>query len=495
MNGDQSDNSVPDSGAAYVFVRNGNIWSQQAYLKAPNLKSGDEFGASVSISGDTLVVGGSVFESDVYVFVRNGSSWSQQAHLKERGSLSISGDTLVIGDTVFVRNNNTWRQQAVLQASNADVGDGFTASVSISGDTIVIGATGEDSHSTGVNGEESDNSLDYSGAAYVFVRNGETWSQQAYLKASNTDAQDRFGHSVSISGDTLIVSSLREASSARGVDSDQTDNSFDNSTGAAYVFVRNGNTWSQQAYLKASNTDSGDLFGSAVSISGDRLVVGATFEASNATGVDGDQSDNSVQRSGAAYVFVRSGNIWSQQAYLKAFNTDAGDGFGESVSISGDFLAISAPAEDNNARGVNRHQNNEIGTDAGAAYVFDTGTSIIQRSMDADGNGNADALTDGLLFIRYMFGIRGESLISDTVASDCVHCSAAELEAIVAQSVTDDTADIDGNGEVDALTDGLLILRYLFDIRGNALIENSVADNCSRCTAPDIETYIQGLMP
>ncbi len=208
MNGDQSDNSVPDSGAAYVFVRNGNIWSQQAYLKAPNLKSGDEFGASVSISGDTLVVGGSVFESDVYVFVRNGSSWSQQAHLKERGSLSISGDTLVIGDTVFVRNNNTWRQQAVLQASNADVGDGFTASVSISGDTIVIGATGEDSHSTGVNGEESDNSLDYSGAAYVFVRNGETWSQQAYLKASNTDAQDRFGHSVSISGDTLIVSSL-----------------------------------------------------------------------------------------------------------------------------------------------------------------------------------------------------------------------------------------------------------------------------------------------
>ena len=521
VNGDQNNHTAFHSGAAYVFVYDGNIWSQQAYLKASNSEGGDEFGASVSISGDTVVIGapreaGTAFgvngeQNDnhivtgaAYVFVRSGNIWNQQAYLKPDSqsssggfgnTVSISGDTLVTGDAVFVRTNNIWRQQAILQASNADFGDGFASSVSISADTIVVGAPHEDSNTTGVNGDESDNSIDRSGAAYVFVRNGETWSQQAYLKASNTDGEDRFGHSVSISSDTLVVSALREAGSARGVNGDENDNSFDSSTGAAYVFVRNGNSWSQQAYLKASNTDSGDLFGSAVSISGDRLVVGATSEASNTTGVDGDQSDNSAHRSGAAYVFERSDNTWSQQAYLKAFNTGAGDRFGEAVSVSSDLLVIGASAEDSNAKGVNSHQNNELGLDSGAAYVFDMGTTTTQRSMDVDGNGNADALTDGLLFIRYMFGIRGESLIVETVASDCVHCSATELEAILAQSVTDDTADIDGNGEVDALTDGLLILRYLFDIRGDALIENSVAEDCSRCTAPDIETYIQGLMP
>src|SRR4029450_12959791 len=94
--------------------------------------------------------------------------------------------------------------------------------------------------------------------------------------------------------------------------------------GAAYVFVRNGTTWSQQAYLKASNTDIFDTF-AAVAVSGDTVLVGAYNESSNATGINGDQSDNSAQSAGAAYVFVRNGTTWSQQAYLKASNTDAGD--------------------------------------------------------------------------------------------------------------------------------------------------------------------------
>jgi hypothetical protein len=139
------------------------------------------------------------------------------------------------------------------------------------------------------------------------VRSGETWSQQAYLKASNTGANDDFGNSVAISGETIVVGANGEASNATGVNSDQTNNGAVNS-GAAYVFVRSGETWSQQAYLKASNTGAGDEFGWWVGISGETVVVGARFEASNATGVNGDQTNNSAVNSGAAYIFTGFGN-------------------------------------------------------------------------------------------------------------------------------------------------------------------------------------------
>src|SRR5262249_53903558 len=155
-----------------------------------------------------------------------------------------------------------------------------------------------------VNGNQASNSAFWSGAVYVFVRSGATWSQQAYLKASNTGVYDQFGSSVAISGDTLVVGAKREASNATGVNGDQGDNSGP-SSGAAYVFVRSGATWSQQAYLKASNTGVDDWFGFPVAISGNTLVVGAYREDSNATGVNGDQSLNGAPNSGAVYVFVR----------------------------------------------------------------------------------------------------------------------------------------------------------------------------------------------
>ena len=193
----------------------------------------------------------------------------------------------------------------------------------------------EDSAADGVNGNQSDNSAEESGAAYVFVRSGNTWSQQAYLKASNSEADDRFGETVTISGNTIVVGAPREDSDADGVNGDQDDNSAEDS-GAAYVFVRSGITWSQQAYLKASNSEggefSGDLFGISVAISGDTIVVGARREDSDADGVNGDQDDNSAQGSGAAYVFVRSGSTWSQQAYLKASNSDRSDDLFENPS-------------------------------------------------------------------------------------------------------------------------------------------------------------------
>jgi hypothetical protein len=194
-------------------------------------------------------------------------------------------------------------QQAYLKASNTGASDQFGTSVAVSGDTVVVGACAEASATTGVNGNQSDNSAPVSGAAYVFVRNGTTWTQQAYLKASNTGVEDYFGESVAVSGDTVVVGAFGEDSAATGVNGNQGDNSA-SIAGAAYVFVRNGTTWTQQAYLKASNTGADDYFGT-VAVSGDTVVVGAYYEASAATGVNGDQADNSVHGAGAAYVFTR----------------------------------------------------------------------------------------------------------------------------------------------------------------------------------------------
>src|SRR5207248_2080220 len=151
--------------------------------------------------------------------------------------------------------------------------DFFGGSVSISGDTVVVGALYEDSAATGINGNQSDNSATGSGAAYVFVRSGSTWTQQAYLKASNTGANDFFGVSVAISGNTIVAGAYGEDSAATGVNGNQADNGAVDS-GAAYVFVRSGSTWTQQAYLKASNTGVSDFFGGSVAISGDTAVIG-----------------------------------------------------------------------------------------------------------------------------------------------------------------------------------------------------------------------------
>jgi len=220
-----------------------------------------------------------------------------------------------------------------------------------------------------VNGNQADNTAADSGAAYVFIRNGSNWSQQAYLKASNAEAGDYFGASTAISGNTVVVGACGEKSSATGVNGNQADNSA-GWAGAAYVFVHNDGTWSQQAYLKASNTEAGDWFGWSVSISGDTAVVGAYGEASSATGVNGNQADNSALNAGAAYVFVRSSDNWSHQAYLKASNSGAGDYFGRGVSVSGNKMVVGAWGEDSNATGVNGNQADNSAPDIGAAYLF-----------------------------------------------------------------------------------------------------------------------------
>jgi hypothetical protein len=438
-----ANNSASSAGATYVYTRSGNSWSPQAYLKAPNAEASDSFGGSVAISGDTIVVGatgedsnqttitnGSTASADnsaagagaAYVFTRSGSTWSQQAYLKapnaEAGdgfgeSVAISSDTIVVGahqeDSnqttitnagsasannstseagaayVFVRSGNSWSQQAYLKAPNPEALDFFGTSVAINGDTVVVGANAEDSSQTTItNGSSAsaDNSAAGAGAAYVFTRSGSSWSQQAYLKAANAGANDHFGNSVAINGDTVVVG-------ANGEDSNQTtitngsSASADNSAsgaGAAYVFTRSGSSWSQQAYLKAANAEAADSFGESVALSGDTIVVSAYSEDSNQTTITNGSSasaDNSAADAGAAYVYTRSGSIWSQQAYLKEPNAEAGDSFGISVALSGDTIVVGAYQEDSNQTTITNGSSasaDNLASTAGAAYVFKLGS-------------------------------------------------------------------------------------------------------------------------
>ncbi len=292
-----------------------------------------------------------------------------------------------------------------LQASNAQIHDRFGASVSLSGDgnTLAVGAWGEDGSSTGVNGAQDDNAASNSGAVYVFRRIGGAWSQQAYIKASNTGRDDSFGRNVSLNGDgnTLAVGARFENSSSTGVNGAQDDNNS-SATGAVYVFRFNttSRTWSQQAYIKASNTGVLDEFGNSVSLSadGNTLAVGAAFEDSSSTGVNGAQNDNTAANSGAVYLFRfnTTSSIWSQQAYIKASNTGADDRFGFSVSLSadGNTLAVGATYEDGSSTGVNGTQNNNTASNSGAVYVFrfSAGSSIWsqQAYIKASNTGASD---------------------------------------------------------------------------------------------------------
>ncbi|HEX2675810.1 MAG TPA: cadherin-like beta sandwich domain-containing protein [Polyangiales bacterium] len=232
-------------------------------------------------------------------------------------------------------------ENVYIKASNPGEDDGFGSNLALSGETLVVGAPSEASSARGVNGNQASDAAPYSGAAYVFTRAEHAWTQQAYLKASNTGENDAFGGAVAIDADTLVVGARGEASAASGVNGDASDDSLD-SAGAAYVFVRQGGAWRQQAYLKASNPGKTDSFGASVAISGDTIVVGAPSEASGAKGVNGDQADDSAMGAGAAYVFTRANGKWAQQAYLKSSDTAEQQFFGMRVAILGDTIAVSA---------------------------------------------------------------------------------------------------------------------------------------------------------
>jgi hypothetical protein len=292
------------------------------------------------------------------------------------------------------------RQTAYLKASNAHAEDHFACgghlpghsgnamAVSADGNTLAVGAPHESSNAKGVNGDQNNDETFASGAVYIFVRQGNSWTQQAYIKASNPQQSANFGLNVALNanGNTLAVSAYMESSASKGVNSNQDDESLPQA-GAVYVFTRTGTTWSQQAYIKASNTGrradpnnpedwgDGDQFGFSVALSGDGnlMAVGALSEDSRASGMNNIafQDDDSAADAGAVYMFSRTGNNWSQTAYLKSMNNDGGDRFGFSVGLSndGNTMVVGGYDEDGSGRTVNPMPDNRRGG-SGAVYIL-----------------------------------------------------------------------------------------------------------------------------
>jgi len=394
------DDNGADSGSAYVFERNqggSDNWGQLTKLTPSDAAAGDYFGASVAISGDTIVVGARYDDDNgadsgsAYVFARNqggADNWGQLSKLTASDGaaddwfafpVAISGDTLVVGAPGDDDNGSQSGSAYVFElpcdnlgevkketASDGAAGDYFGYSVSISGDTLVVGAFADDASQ---------------GSAYVFKRNqggADNWGQLTKLTASDGAADDWFGYSVAICGDTLVVGAYD--------DDDNGDNA-----GSAYVFERNqggADNWGQLKKLTASDAAAGDYFGVSVAICGDTLVVGAYRD-----------DDNGIE-SGSAYVFARNqggSDNWGQLTKLTASDGAADDFFGVSVAISSDTLVVGAYGDDDN------------GSSSGSAYIFE------RNQGGADNWGQLTKLTaaDGAAddFFGVSVAICGDTLV------------------------------------------------------------------------------------
>jgi len=319
------------------------VVAEDAKVTASDAATGQSFGQSVALDGDRVIVG-TFAGGGAYVYVLGGNGWMEEQKLGSSAtvlpdqlgwSVAIDGDTAVVGAPagatlyweegaafVYTRNGTTWTEQAQLTAADAESGDLFGFSVAVSGDTVVVGASNDDD--AGSN----------SGSAYVFVRNGTTWTQEAKLTAADADVSDFFGVSAAIESDTILV----------GASLDNWGGLFHG--GSAYVFTRSGTAWTQEAKLTASDAGVGDDFGWSVSLSGDTALV------------SGHLGNDPEPDSGSAYVFTRSGTIWTEQAKLRVPALVAGDHLGFSVSVDGDIAVLGA---------IHAHVGGE---EQGAAYVF-----------------------------------------------------------------------------------------------------------------------------
>jgi len=378
VNGNQGDNSLPQAGAVYIFTRTGETWGQQAYLKASNTGNagtaaepgdGDQFGTSLTISGDGNTVAVGAITEDSNASTINGN--------QDDDSAASAGAVYV-----YARTGTNWAQQAYVKAptpAEFTNGDLFGYSLSLNGDgnLLAVGVYDEGGSSRGIN-QTPDRTRNGSGAAYVFERTGGAWRQQAYLKSPIAEGNDSWGMSIALSadGNTLALGSADEDCLATGVNPTGCvdDRESDTSAGAVSVFARLGSTWTQQGYLKASNTGAGDWFGLRVVLSGDgnTLATSAIYEASAGRGIGSRQDDDSAPESGAVYLFTRAGGAWKQEAYVKASNADAYDQFGGALAMTRDgrMLVVGARGEDSAATGVNGDQANNSVDESGAAYVF-----------------------------------------------------------------------------------------------------------------------------
>ena len=354
------------NGSAYIFMRSGVSWNQQAKLSASDGAALDKFGFSVSISGDYALIGAPYSNSNngsAYVFMRSSTVWNQQTNLiasdgesddKFGFSVSIDGVDALIGSRgdsssqgsayVFVLSGVSWDQQAKLTASDGVSGDLFGQSASLSGDYALIGAIFAD---VGSNTNQ--------GAVYVFVRSGTAWDQQAKLTATGGMAGDNFGQSVSIDGDYALVG-------ADGSDSD---------TGSANIFMRSSNVWNQQANLTASDGAVEDYFGIFVSLSGDYALIGASYDT-----IDGNIAQ------GSAYVFQRSGSDWDQYMKLNTSNGEPEDLFGVAVALDGLYAVVGAIGDDSNTGAAYTYQLDDTADeDDGDGSMMIGGVSILGLSL------------------------------------------------------------------------------------------------------------------
>jgi PKD repeat protein len=348
--GSDADGNRLNSGAAYIFKKRGNGWIQETKLIADDGALNDYFGRWTSVSGEYVIVGAFMDDDkgsdsgSAYIFEKSGSGWSQAAKLTAGDGaaddwfgygVSIDGVYAIVGAYgddvngsrsgsayIFERSGGGWSQAAKLTADDGEANESFGFSVSISDDYTVVGAVGDD-----------DNGIS-SGSAYIFERNGSSWSQVAKLTAADGAAGEQFGWSVSISGGYVIVGAPTDRDS--GINS-----------GSAYIFEGSGSSWSQAAKLTAGDGAAQDLFGRGVSISGMYAIAGAF----------GD--DDKGAESGSAYIFKRNGGVWSQVAKLTAGGGAADDWLGDRVAIFGGYAIAGSYKDDDN------------GIDSGSAYVFD----------------------------------------------------------------------------------------------------------------------------
>ena len=310
----RQDTGGTDTGAVYIYVRSGSSWSQQVKLQSSDRTTNYRFGTDVSLSDD-----------GTYAII--GAHYGNSGH----GSAYV-----------FIRSGTSWTQQAILTASDSVNGARYGESVSISSDGtyVIVGAP-----------YDTPSSLSNAGSSYVYIRSGTSWTQQAKLVTSDIQSGDTAGFHVTISGDGNYAMMGARNEDTGGYNA-----------GAAYVFIRSGTSWSQQAKLVSSDLQASDAFGSGVSLSSDGTyaIIGAYASYS---------SEDPPIDEGSAYIFIRSGTSWSQQAILAASDGQAGDDFGWNVDISNDgsHAIVGAPEEDAG------------GTNAGAAYVFKrSGTSWSQ---------------------------------------------------------------------------------------------------------------------
>jgi len=345
----QNDEAGFTAGAAYVFTRVADLWTEQQKLLPTDGTSEENFGGSVSIDGNTALVGARRDDANglnagsAYVFTRSGGAWTLQAKLlagdgdgddQFGGSVAVHGNTALIGALfdedngaesgsayVFTRSGGVWTETVKLLPADGDVSDRFGASVALDGDTALIGA------------ERDDDNGAFSGSAYVFVRTAGVWEFQAKLLAADGAASDQFGSRVALSGDTALV----------GAYTDDDDNT---ASGSAYVFVRTGSSWSQQAKLLPSDGSPIDNFGLGVDIDGDTALVGSRL------------NDGSAFNSGSAYVFTRKGKVWTERVKLIPADGPENAEFGTFVALDGDTAIGGSVFDDDN------------GQSSGAAYVF-----------------------------------------------------------------------------------------------------------------------------